>query len=281
MIQRAAYVKHPFQKWSLVVARCHQSFATLGAVLSNRPRVSNSHCRSESHALVGGAPLLLPTHLASNHQHLLPAIRRLSQMASGLPPISSDELQSRQKTLHALESTHITLNLLPSGIAVPKALAEGIDHDAAEFLNKASGAAQHLAFSGLFSSILAGPANESDEYVDVPVYLGHLSSDVAVDTNWLKAQLAPESQLPIKVRRSSASVQVNSHELELFSSLDSSLKQDPTFKEVSELLAELAPGSIHIFELGDESTTGGKTACCLFGERAGHWVGLVGCRVAT
>ncbi|EGG12744.1 uncharacterized protein MELLADRAFT_87000 [Melampsora larici-populina 98AG31] len=181
----------------------------------------------------------------------------------------------------AIESSQIALNLLPSGIAVPLNFSEGVDNTAGEFLNEAAASAQKLAFNGLFSSVLAGPTNESDEYVDVPVYLGRPSSSVSVDVDWLKSQLAPDTQLPIKIRQSPASPQVNSQELEVFSGFPSSLKEDSAFSKVSELLQQLTPGSIHHLELGSESTNGGKTACCLFGEFSGYWVGLIGCRVAT
>lgn len=161
---------------------------------------------------------------------------RFFSMASGNSPISPDELQSRQKTLfvrlwpptkpktkpwrsrtrcwselrseptfyvtpyrNVLHSARISLNLLPSGIAVPPSLSEGIDSSSATFLNEAAEAAQKLAFDGLFSSLLAGPSSETDEYIDVPVYLGRPSQELNVDTDWLKARIAPETYLPVNV----------------------------------------------------------------------------------
>ncbi|KAH9819252.1 hypothetical protein DFH28DRAFT_1093853 [Melampsora americana] len=190
----------------------------------------------------------------------------------------------------AIESFQLALRLLPSGIAVPSNFSEGVDNRAGQFLNEAATSAQKLAFSGFFSSVLAGPTNESDEYIDVPVYLGRPSSDVRVDVDWLKSQLAPHTQLSLKIHRSSTSPQVqNSQELEVFSGFPSSLKTDSSFQKVSELLQQLTPNTLHHFELSSQSKNdhdddddgSSKTVCCLFGEFSGDWVGLIGCRVAT
>ncbi|MBW0497098.1 hypothetical protein O181_036813 [Austropuccinia psidii MF-1] len=236
----------------------------------------------------------------------------------------SSDLQARQETLGALNQLGIKLQWDSNyQAAIPQGLSQATDFKIPEqqdqFLKKLVDESTSISFENLMSSLVAGPDNESDEPVDVPIYLGNPSIAHSVENNQvdkLKHWILESLGIPLNqtiIAREELSISPKNQSVNTLQSNSTAwalkrLTESSTFQSKSNQLSTSStnPSQFEIlnslfnqlqprwnFEIEIQS----KIVCCLIGQvklssnssrleqdhntLSDDWMGLISYRIAT